>query len=142
MNTEIDKVLDELEDKLISAKEDELILSELNSTLRKKDLIRSAEFSKAQDLAVNQLTKRLSARADEFSNKEILDTISTLQQILGKQDMVSPIPTIAIQNNVVVNEANQLSKESRDKIMSVLSSILNKDEEEDVDGRIISEQSD
>ena len=50
---------------------------------------------------------------------------------MNKQDKQenNSIPTIAIQNNLTINQSDELSKDSRDKIKDVIQAILKKQQE-------------
>ena len=75
------------------------------------------------------MQQRISNKADEFSNKDLLDYFKTVQEFIDKSGDISDnakVPTIQInqQNNLGVNLPNPLPKDSRDKVIDVVQSIL------------------
>lgn len=52
--------------------------------------------------------------------------MNSIQSILNKQGNQenNTIPTIAIQNNLTINQSEELSKDSRDRIKDVIQAIL------------------
>ena len=119
----------ELRDKLKnSMNQEELseIINIFNVNLQKKEIIRADIFSDLQNKIVDQISKRIDANADTFSNKDLLDYLNSIQNILNNQKNTSNVnsPTIAIQQNIMVGNQDELSKESRDKIKDVIQNIL------------------
>lgn len=78
------------------------------------------------------MERRLNERVDCFSNKDLLDYMDkisgTLEKVQKQIDKVDTTPAIQInqQNNVVVSDIDNLSRESRQNIMDAVSSILGK----------------
>lgn len=70
--------------------------------------------------------KRISTNSDTFSNKDLLDYLGHIQNILDsqKKEESQTIPSIAIQNNIMLGN-EELDSDSRDKIKEVISRILN-----------------
>jgi len=56
----------------------------------------------------------------------LLDYLNSIQNILNNQKNMSNVntPTIAIQQNIMVGNQDELTKESRDKIKDVIQNIL------------------
>ena len=90
------------------------------------------------------MQKRINTNADTFSNKDLLDYLNAIQAIINKYDKQdeNKLPTIAIQNNVVVAEnATALDKDSRDRVTDLIKSLLNSQTEENiVEQEIVGEQ--
>lgn len=80
------------------------LVSLFNLNLRKREIIRADVFSELQDSIATQMSKRLEKNQDTFSNKDLLDYLNSIQSILNKYDrQEDKLPTIAIQNNLVIN---------------------------------------
>ena len=119
----------ELRDKLLQSKdptEINDIVQLFNMNLKKKELIRADIYSELQDKVTDQIGKRIEKNSDTFSNKDLLDYMNSIQSILNKQGNQenNTIPTIAIQNNLTINQSEELSKDSRDRIKDVIQAIL------------------
>ena len=133
----MDMTQDELRDAILvetdSAKLDDII-NLFNLNIRKKDLIRADRLSDLQDKISDQISERISVKADEFSNKDLLDYFKTIQDIIGKSSNSSDdLKSIGIQinqqnnNNVSFDLLSRgLNKESRDKVVDAVQSILKK----------------
>jgi hypothetical protein len=76
------------------------------------------------------MRERVTKRADQFSNKDLLDyvnVITTAAEKAAKQiGLVEDIPLIQIntQNNIQVNDGFNLNKESRQKVMDAVGAAL------------------
>lgn len=102
--------------------------------MKKKDLIRVNKLNELQDKAVNEMSARLELRSGEFNNKDLLEYFKTIQEVISKTDTnldnidVSKIKIIQNQYNIALHpEEAPLTKESRDKILSAVQSILSDD---------------
>lgn len=105
------------------------IINIFNLNIKKKDVVRANALSDLQDKISGQMQQRISNKADEFSNKDLLDYFKTVQEFIDKSGDISDnakVPTIQInqQNNLGVNLPNPLPKDSRDKVIDVVQSIL------------------
>lgn len=105
------------------------IINLFNLNIKKKDIIRTAKLNELQDKVYNQMDKRLSQKADEFSNADLLTYFKTIQDTINKADTTLDkvdTPSIQIvQNQLNISEPeDKLSRESRDKITNVVQKIL------------------
>lgn len=125
-----------LSDKLIRTNDfDELneIVEMFNLDLQKKNLIRGVKLSEVQDKVVDQLSMRLTERADNFSNEDLIKYLKTIQETLNKTTVTTDdikAPTIQINQQVNVDNVNNFNAESRKRILSAVNSIMNGDTEE------------
>lgn len=125
-----------LSDKLIKTNDfDELneIVELFNLDLQKKNLIRGVKLSEVQDKVVDQLSMRLTERADNFSNDDLIKYLKTIQETLNKTTVTTDdikAPTIQINQQVNVDNVNNFDAESRKRILSAVNSIMNGDTEE------------
>ena len=89
----------------------------------KKQVIRTLEYNQLLDSITQQMKERLDKRADQFSNKDLLDYAKVITDSMDKaQKQIqtvdsSPMIQINQQNNTVVVEDSELDRESRRKIM-------------------------
>ena len=126
----------ELEQLLMSgedANELKNIIDIFNLNLKKKDLLRSNKLSDIQDKISEQIALRIDKRANEFSNADLLNYFKVVQDIITRADDSLgevKVPNIQInqQNNVNIDidSARKLNKESRDKVVDAVQSILAK----------------
>lgn len=108
-------------------KELEDIVAVFNLDIAKKNLLRSAVYSDMVDKIIDEMSKRVEKTPGQFSNKELLEYMGTLQAQLSKNTLENKeLPNIAIQQNIVnVNSPlSSFDKESKDKMREVLKSIL------------------
>lgn len=108
-----------------------------NLNQHKKTLARVNKLSDVQDMFTEQLLKRISSRPDEISNKEMLDGMKIIQDLIerGQKQATNIEETPLIQINQQNNEVNvggtdkQLSRDSRERVkhavMGLLSSLSN-----------------
>lgn len=124
----------DFEDKVLNAGDpnDLKDLTQLfNFNQAKKNLLRLQKLSVLNDDVVSKIERRLLERPNDFSNKDLLDYLQVINNVLDKQsksqDDVLDKPMITYQQNnqVNVNIANDLTRESRDKITNLISEILN-----------------
>ena len=110
-----------------------------NINQNKKTMIRIDKLSGLQDHLVDQFARRIAERPDEISNKELMDGIKIVQDIIerGQKQVegVQQTPLIQFnQQNNSVNigeestqlnkESTQLKKESRDRVKNAVLALL------------------
>ena len=111
----------------------QIIEQQFNDIQRKKQLARVSKLSDVQDMLTDQFYKRISQRPDEISNKEMLDGMKTIQDLIEKSqkqaDNVEDIPQLIQINQTEVNVGNNLNRDSRERVknavLGLLSSINN-----------------
>lgn len=128
MNNEL-STMNDMKDRLLnstSKEEIESIVSTFNLDIAKRNILRSAAYSEMIDKVIDEMGARIEKYPGQFSNKELLDYMTALQNQLTKSREDSDIPTIAIQQNIVnVNSPiNQFDRESKDRIRDALKAIL------------------
>lgn len=135
MDEELSKSTETLVKDIIDQKDPESIkdLTHLfNMAQTKKAVLRNLTYNQLLDKIEGQMERRLNERVDCFSNRDLLDYMDkiagTLEKLQKQIDKVDTVPAIQInqQNNVVVNDIDNLSRESRQNIMDAVSSILGK----------------
>jgi hypothetical protein len=103
-----------------------------NINQNKKTMIRIDKLSGLQDNLVDQFVQRIAERPDEISNKELMDGIKIVQDIIerGQKQVESVDQTPLIQFNQQNNSVNigdssaQLNKESRDRVKNAVLALL------------------
>jgi hypothetical protein len=103
-----------------------------NINQNKKTMIRVDKLSGLQDNLVDQLVRRISERPDEISNKELMDGLKIVQDIIerGQKQVAGVTETPLIQINQQTNSVNigdtstTLSRESRDKVKNAVTALL------------------
>lgn len=126
LTTSIDKLID-----VINNTNDE---EELNSALkalyvysRKRDIVRSVEYGDIKDKILKEISQRLETRSGNFSNEDLVKWLTAVSNLTDKLNEAekAPMPTIAIQNNInISSDEDKLSRESKEKIKSVISAFL------------------
>ena len=130
-NSLINQIVDQEDSKQVSD-----LVNLFNLNHMKKQMIRTMTYDQLLDHIMNQMEERVTKRADQFSNKDLLDYMNAMGNAMDKaQKQLSDIqamPPIQInqQNNIVnVNNSDSsidLDRESRKKVMDAVSNILSK----------------
>ena len=127
--------IEELSDRILSETDIEQFdkmknLFDLN--MKKKEIIRLNKLNDLQDLTVEEMSKRLQKRSGEFSNQDLLGYFKTIQESISKSDTsldgidVASIKVIQNQLNINMNNEDGLSRESKNKVIEAIRSILDK----------------
>ena len=129
---------EELEERLLTEEDpDNLqnIVDLFNLNIRKKDIIRASKLNELQDKTVEQMANRLENKADEFSNKDLLDYFKIIQDTITKSGTSPEVPQIQINQQQIKIEDNTLSRESRARVADAIQAILNGtgDQEQPID---------
>lgn len=105
------------------------IVQLFNANMQKKNIIRSNKMSDLQDKIIDQVQQRIDKHAGEFSNKDLLDYMNSIQSMISKQglDQTVEAPTIQLKQ-VNVNIGEQLDQQSRDRIKDAIAAILKQQE--------------
>jgi hypothetical protein len=109
------------------------IEQQFNEIQRKKQLARISKLSDVQDMLTDQFYQRISQRPDEISNKEMLDGMKVVQDLMEKNqkraEIMEEIPQLIQINQTEVNVGNNLNRDSRERVknavLDLLSSINN-----------------
>ena len=104
-----------------------------NVNQNKKTMVRMDKLSGLQDGLVDQFVKRIKERPDEISNKELMDGLRIVQDIIergqrqiSEVDQPQPLIQINQQNNSVnVGEGTtELNRESRERVKNAVLGLL------------------
>jgi len=104
-----------------------------NLNQNKKTMVRMDKLSGLQDNLVDQFVKRIAERPDEISNKELMDGLKIVQDIIERgqrqvsgADEQQPFIQINSQDNSINVGATELPRESRDKVKNAVLGLLQK----------------
>ena len=105
------------------------IINLFNLNMKKKDIVRTAKLNDLQDKVYDQMDKRLTHKADEFSNADLLSYYKTIQESINKSDTtLDKVDTPAIQivqNQLNINQENdELSRESKKKVIDLVQKFM------------------
>ncbi len=104
------------------------IEQQFNDIQRKKQLARISKLSDVQDMLTDQFYQRISQRPDEISNKEMLDGMKVVQDLMEKNqkhaEVVEEIPQLIQINQTEVNVGNNLNRDSRERVKNAVLGIL------------------
>jgi hypothetical protein len=104
------------------------IEQQFNDIQRKKQLARISKLSDVQDMLTDQFYQRISQRPDEISNKEMLDGMKVVQDLMEKNqkhaDITEDIPQLIQINQTEVNVGNNLNRDSRERVKNAVLDLL------------------
>ncbi len=104
------------------------IEQQFNDIQRKKQLARVSKLSDVQDMLTDQFYRRISQRPDEISNKEMLDGMKVVQDLMEKNlkqaEIVEEIPQLIQINQTEVNVGNNLNRDSRERVKNAVLGLL------------------
>lgn len=107
------------------------IVQELNVQSIKRHAKRQVKLEDLLDTVDNQAVKRWRERPDEFSNKDIIDTTNMIQNAINfskniatNKDNATIIQINSTTNNINTESKDQLSTESKNKILGVVEELL------------------
>jgi hypothetical protein len=79
-------------------------------------------------MLTDQFYQRISQRPDEISNKEMLDGMKVVQDLMEKNqkrtDVIEDIPQLIQINQTEVNVGNNLSRDSRERVKNAVIGLL------------------
>lgn len=93
-------------------------------------MLRANRLSDLQNKVIDNLEIRIDKKPDNFTNKELLDALNVVQQTTDKNvsyiNSINEKPQIQLVNNNlnVTVESDDISKESRDKIVDAVNSLM------------------
>lgn len=100
-----------------------------NLAQTKKSVLRAMSYNNLLDKVETQMEERLTKRADQFSNKDLLDYMDKISNAMDKNQKqikdIDTTPAIQInQQNIIMDSNPELSRESRQNILDVVNAIL------------------
>lgn len=105
------------------------IIDLFNIQFKKRDIARLSTLNDLQDKISEQMYERLSKKADQFSNKDLIDYFKAIQDAMSiKDETLSKINNPAIQINqqqLNVNINTELNNDSRERVLDIVKQIIN-----------------
>lgn len=126
--------MDELTEKILNETDLEQldkIKSVFDLNIKKKEILRVNKLNELQDLTIDEMSNRLQNKSGEFSNQDLLGYFKTIQETINKSDTsldtvnTAAIKVIQNQLNINVNTEPELNRESKEKVLNAIRSILN-----------------
>lgn len=104
-----------------------------NINQNKKTMVRINKLNELLDVITDQAVVRFTSRPDEISNKELIDSLKTVQDLIerGQKQVTGVTEAPLIQINQQTNEVNvgdttkTLSRDSRERVKNAVLSLLN-----------------
>lgn len=101
-----------------------------NWNISKKNVARIEKLNNLYDAITDQMTERVTKRADQFSNGDLLDYVKTIQSAIDTNtknlSQVDEPPLILQQHNtqINVNLADTFSREAKERILAAVQATL------------------
>lgn len=134
----LDKDIQDTIDKVLSEDSPENIrdLTELfNNNMRKKDMVRSFKLSGFLEEIEDTLITRVRENPDDIKTYELLNAIKVVQESLYKTTEnvagIKSTPTIQINQQIINNGEEPLSKDSINKVLNLVNKILKESTKEE-----------
>lgn len=109
------------------------IIELFNLDIQKKNVLRVSRLSEVQDKITEQIAARVTNKADEFSNADLLNYFKVMQDTIQKSPVTSELPQIQInQQNITVEGSEGLNRQSRENIANAVRAILKRAQQQDV----------
>ena len=132
MNDDI-KTNDELVNQLITTNDSsdiENIINLFNFNMKKKNILRVNTYNNLLDKVIDEVVERFDKHSDEFSNKELLDYLNSIQTFAyNKQDLTDvQVPSITLNTINMTNNINSFDSidiDSRKRIQDAIQNIIN-----------------
>lgn len=133
-DNDIDESLLDIQNSLLleqNSEEIKHIVDMFNLNIQKKNILRLSKLNQIQDLITDEIEERVKNKSGEFNNQDLLNYFKTVQYTIDKSDSVEDIkniPAISVTNNQLnINlEKQNLDKDSRERVLDAVKSILNK----------------
>lgn len=137
---ELNNKTDELVDQLIKEEDPDKakeMINFFNMNIAKKNAIRVVKVNELLDKINDEAIKRVSENADGINDKDLISYMSAAQSQIEKSmnniKSINEIPPIQLNqdNSVNINIQNELSKESRERVLAVVQNILNRSKDDE-----------
>ena len=109
--------------------------------------MRNLAYNNLLDKITNQMGERLDKRADQFSNKDLLDYAKVVQDGIDKaQKQIQSIDTapmiqVNTQNNITIQSGDELDRESRQRVIEAakvaMSLLMSQQQSSDISNNIL-----
>ena len=124
------------------------LVSLFNLNQSKKNALRIVKLNELLDKIENTAIDRFNKKPDQMSNQELLDYLKAIENSIDRsQKYVNEVETKPMiqlnqQNNININAGDNLSRESKEKVLEVIKSLLSGEEQNVEDQNIIIESTD
>lgn len=99
-----------------------------NVNQAKKNALRIIKLNSLLDSVSDQMMERFEKRAGEFTNKDLLDYMTVVQNAIDRANkslnLIDETPAISINNNVNISVEDSFDRQSRAKITEAVQAIL------------------
>lgn len=129
---------EELEERLLAEENPDNIadiVDLFNLNIQKKDLIRKSKLNDVQDKICDEITARVVNKPGEFSNRDILDYLKIIQDVVNKSNTQTELTVPKIQINQQINNTintTEFDRDSRVRILNAVQDILGSTTEEEI----------
>lgn len=110
-----------------------------NLNIRKKNVLRTLKMNDLLDKVTDQVVQRFEKTPNNFSNEDLIKYMQVIENSIDKANknlnlVEETSPIQLMQNNQVnINIEDGLNRESRERVLEIVSSILNSNNSQDVD---------
>ena len=117
-----------------------------NVSQAKKQVLRTMTYNQLLDSITDQMQQRLTKRADQFSNKDLLDYAKVVTDGIDKAhkqiNNIDTTPMIQInqQNNMVVQSDDDVDRESRERIIAAAKAAMKFLQQQQIEQQVLSNQ--
>lgn len=148
LDNNVKKSSEDIVTDLVSAEtcsEFDAIAAEFNLNQKKKNAIRVVKLTNLLGKIEDQAIERFNKKPDQMSNKELIEYLQAIQNSIDRSqnyvDKIEEKPMIQInqQTNTIKIEDNQLSRESKEKVLSIVSKLLKEASSEETENIIDAE---
>ena len=126
------KTNDELVNQLMTttnSSDIENIINLFNFNMKKKNILRVNVYNNLLDKVIDEVAERFDKHSDEFSNKELLEYLNSIQTFAyNKQDLTdvqAPSITLNTINMTNINSFDSIDIDSRKRIQDAIQNIIN-----------------
>lgn len=130
LSLEAKRILSQLVSEVDSGKQKDLTYL-FNQNQNKKTMVRMDKMGDLVDTLTDKLSDRVTKQPEQFTNKELVDTIKTLSDLMERGqarvmglDQDAPFIQVNQQNNEINTDASSLDRESRDRVKNAIINLL------------------
>lgn len=145
----LDEIDEELKNTLtaISSPEEEKHREDIfNISMRKKDMMRALASDRIQNIAMEQVERRLTEKSDEMTTMELLKVVEVTQAIREKSqrslEQTPQIQQITINQQNISVDKPELSRESKERVQAAIKQILENVAKQQSESALIKEDAD
>lgn len=108
----------------------EEIINLFNFNMKKKNILRVNTYNNLLDKITDEVVNRFENRSDEFSNKELLDYLNSIQSFAYNKQVSNDVSVPSITLNTInmtnnINSIDSIDIDSRKRIQDAIQKIIN-----------------